>query len=423
MKKIKGKSFLFIGFILIFIGILTLIGSVSLFRSVANLGLILMVLLSIKDLFSFLLSKPKLDYKVLIKALTLILTMFAFVFSDYSIAIIPIIFSLYLLLNAIVNFINFIIIKINKQGGGYEKLINGFIYFLVGITILFSPLIKLSLMLDILGSYSILLGLAFIFDHLEINHYLKLFRIKICLPSIIEAFIPLSVLQRINNQKLENNTYEEKENSDDVDLEIFIHVTENGFGRLGHMDICYKGEVISYGNYDISSYRFHDLFGTGVIFTTYNREKYIKFCINDNKKTFFSFGIKLTKNEKEKLEKNISDLKSNLKVWYPPYVREKRKKFFVNKNKYVDYSSRLYRATKANFYKFKKGKYKIYFVLGNNCVLFANKLVGKVLKDKFKFYGILTPGTYYTYLEKEYMKKKSIVVSKKIYSKVNINSI
>ena len=71
--------------------------------------------------------------------------------------------------------------------------------------------------------------------------------------------------------------------------------------------------------------------------------------------------------------------------------------------------------------KFKKSKYKIFFVLGNNCVSLANRIIGKNLRDKFKFYGVMTPGTYYDYLEREYMKKRGIVVSKKIYSKLNIN--
>ena len=422
MKKINGKSYLLIGLTLLLIGIFTLIGSVSLFKSVADLVLIIMVLITIKDLFSFILNKPKINFNLFIKILTFLLALLSFIFDEYSIAIVPIIFSIYCLLNSTVDFINFVIIKLNKLKGGYEHLFNSLIYLSIGITILFSPIMHLDVMLNILGIYSILLGITFIFDHFEINHY---FKIRICLPSIVEAFIPLSVLQHINKVINDDGEvkYVEKKNEEKTDLEIFIHVTENGFGRLGHMDICYNNEVISYGNYDISSYRFHDLFGTGVVFTTTNREKYIKFCIEDSKKTLFSFGLKLNKKEKEQIENNIQKIKENLKVWYPPYVAEKRKRFFVSKKKYKDYSSRLFRATHAKFYKFKYGKYKIYFVLGNNCVLLANKIIGKTLKNKFKFYGIMTPGTYYDYLEREYMKKKSIVISKKIYSKSNIDNI
>lgn len=425
MKKINGKSYLIIGLILILVGLLTLIGSVKLFRNVTDITLILIVLITIKDLFSLIVKKPKLDTKLFIRIFNCFIAVLALIFNEYSIAIIPIIFALYAIMNAVIYFINFIIVKINKVKGEYKYFICFIIYFLVGITVLFRPIIHIGFMLNIIGIYSILLGLTFISDYLEINHMRKIPRIRISLPSIIEAIIPISTLQRINKTINDEEIieYDLNKKEEKTDLEILIHVTEDGYGRLGHMDICFDKEVISFGNYDISSYKFHDLIGTGVIFITPNKRKYIKWCIKDNKKTLFSFGIKLNKKEKEQIRNNILKIKSELKPWYSPYQIEKKKRFFVNKKNYIDYSSRLYRATKAKFYKFKRSKYKIFFALGNNCVSMANKIIGKSLKDKFKFYGVMTPGTYYDYLEREYMKKNSIVVSKKIYSKANIDKI
>ena len=109
-----------------------------------------------------------------------------------------------------------------------------------------------------------------------------------------------------------------------------------------------------------------------------------------------------------------------MKEWEPPYLKAKNEKKRVKKEDYIDYSSRLYRATKAKFYKFKLSNYRIYFILGSNCVTLINKILGKILKSKLRFYGFMTPGTYYDYLEREYLKKNSIVVSKKIYSKETI---
>ena len=41
------------------------------------------------------------------------------------------------------------------------------------------------------------------------------------------------------------------------------------------------------------------------------------------------------------------------------------------------YAGRLYKKTKAKFYKFNKGKYKTYFVLGTNCCYLIDDIVGK----------------------------------------------
>ena len=45
-----------------------------------------------------------------------------------------------------------------------------------------------------------------------------------------------------------------KENAE-PNLEMFIHVTKDGFGAIGHCDLCYKGRIISFGNYDTNSER------------------------------------------------------------------------------------------------------------------------------------------------------------------------
>ena len=425
MNKMSGKSYLLIGLILILVGIFNLIGNVKLFRSIADLTLLIMVLITIKDLFSLLVRKPKLDLKLFIRIFNVLISILALIFNEYSIAIVPIIFAIYTIGNAIVYFINFTIVKINKVKGGFRYFFCGIIYLIVGVIVLFRPIINLGFMLNIIGIYSILLGLSFITDYIQINHYYRFLKIRISLPSIIEAFIPLSVLQSINKEinTEENTKYEINKKNEKTDLEILIHVTENGFGRLGHMDICYKGEIISFGNYDVSSYKFHDLFGTGVVFTTKKKNQYIRFCIEDSKKTLFLFGLKLTSKEKEQIDKNILKLKEELKEWSVPAEIEKNKELYINKKKYMDYSNRIYRELKPKFYKFKKGKYKIFFVLGNNCVMLANRIIGKTLNKKFKFYGVLTPGTYYDFLEREFMKKNSIVVSKKIYSKSNLDNL
>ncbi len=417
MDKFNKNSFLIIGLSLIILGIIVLVGSVNLYISVANIVLIVMILITMKDLFGFLIKKPKLDFKLFLKIINVILAFFAFIFNEYAIAIVPIIFSIYAIGNALIYFINFIIIKINKSKGWFRDFFNGILYFTVGITVLLRPIFHLKDFLTMLGIYCILIGITFIFDYLEVKHSKRFMKFRISLPSIIDVFIPLSVLTRINKtiNRDKKSSYTLNKKQEETDLQIIIHVTESGYGRLGHMDICYKGEILSFGNYDKDTRKFHELFGSGVIFKTKNKKEYIKFSIEDQKKTLFVFGIKLSAREDKKIRDNIDKLMNELKPWDDA--------IFVKDKKQNDYSARLYKATKADFYKFKKTKYKIYFILGNNCVTLANRIVNSALSDSFKFYGILTPGTYYDYLQREYMKKNSKVVSKEIYSKNNIDKI
>jgi len=92
-------------------------------------------------------------------------------------------------------------------------------------------------------------------------------------------------------------------------------------------------------------------------------------------------------------------------------------------NKHSDYASRLYKATKAKFYKFKNSKYKTYFVLGINCTYFADMLLRNSVFEILKLVGIISPGTYFEYLEENYRKKNSKVISKRVYTKENIGDI
>jgi len=70
--------------------------------------------------------------------------------------------------------------------------------------------------------------------------------------------------------------------SDDTesDIEIFIHMADTLYGQVGHVDLCFDNYVLSYGNYDESSYRLNGMLGDGVI-EVIDRNKYIRFCLAD----------------------------------------------------------------------------------------------------------------------------------------------
>ena len=70
---------------------------------------------------------------------------------------------------------------------------------------------------------------------------------------------------------------------------------------------------------------------------------------------------------------------------------------------------------KLNSGNLKAGKFKTYFVLNTNCVLLADTILGTSGIDILKVSGLIAPGTYYEYFEREFKRKRSKVVSKRIY--------
>ena len=58
---------------------------------------------------------------------------------------------------------------------------------------------------------------------------------------------------------------------------------------------------------------------------------------------------------------------------------------------------------------------KIFFVLKNNCAQVAEQILKGNGKRIIKLNGIISPGTYYDYLNQAFLMKNSNVVTKKVY--------
>lgn len=325
------------------------------------------------------------------------------------------IFALYLTLMGIVKFISYLNYRKDKVKRRIFVLIGAMILVVDGIFLIFRNYIHIDIVLVVIGIYGILLGLSYIGDGIytvipeKKKDSIKR-KIRIPLPMILSAFIPNSMRQMINN-KLEVNS---NRNIDvlkgEIDMEVFVHVSPLGFGKMGHCDLYFEGEVLSYGNYDYSSVRFFESIGDGVLFSVKDKMKYIRFCIKEDKKTIFGYGLKLTEKQKNEVRQKIKSLKRNAIRWYPVSYSQPGYK--------EDYASRLYAETKAEFYKFKSGKFKTYFVLGTNCVLLADQIIGSAGTDIIDLNGIIAPGTYQDYLEKELQRMNGFVVNKTIYHEI-----
>lgn len=416
-KLYNATSSLIAGILFLIIALCMLLGKGSLYFSVIELFLLFLLILATLKCFRFFFSKKEEKENFIQCVLNLLFCIFLATFPKIPMSFFPLLFAIYLLANAIIKFINYILLLKSKTNGRIKEFIRFIFYLLISIPILCAPLKNIEIVLTILGIYILCLSLTYFIDFFrymapqKTQNKLKR-RLRITLPVFIEAIIPYQVLNEINSlvDEKEEIYVQTKKEKQTVDMTIFIHTAKNGFNRIGHVDICYQNTVISYGNYDNASFKFFEMIGDGVLFLV-NKEKYIPFCIKHSKKTLFSFGIHLNKMQKKNIENYLKELYQNTYKWEPPIVTDKQKK-----KEYTDYSSCLYKETNAKFYKFTSGKFKKYFVMGSNCCLLADSIIGKSGSNILKMNGMITPGTYYEYLNKEFQRKNSMVITKEIYN-------
>lgn len=412
-KYLNLYNILLIGLLFLTLGIFLFILNNSFLSLIILLISILLLLQGISNIIKFFSKKEK--KTLIIKSLINIIISSIFIFiPNIPLGLFSIIFGSYMLFNSLVNFINYIILKKNKIHGKILEITAFLFYFSFGLSCIIIPLTRINTILIIIGIYFILIGISYIYDFIKQiiptkNKEKMKKKIRLPLPVLFNVLIPHSILQDINKKKIDEKLLNSKKNDENADLEIFIHVTNSGFGVTGHADLYFENKVYSYGNYDPSSIKLFESIGDGVLFTVKNKKKYINFCIKDSKKTIFAFGIKLTEKQKNKLRKRFDELMSNTIKWNKPIIDVKNKE---NKNYYA---MRLYKETKATFYKFKSGKFKTYFVLCTNCVLLVDYITKITGTDIIKINGIITPGTYYDFLATEFSKKKSNVVSYNVY--------
>ena len=418
-KYYELTSLILISINLLILGIFLLLGKNITYQYLIELIILFFFINSLKELMKFILKKISKQEKIknIISCIFhLIICIILTLIPKFVLGILPFLFSIYLILIGLAQLIMIAIEIKNKEIVNYTRTIITIICFNIAIPITISPVENLDKFVFYLSIYSILLGSSLLWESItgiiSKNTKNKLKRhIRITLPKIIEAIIPYSIMSEINRNlsldKKQIYTFDKLDEKSDLD--ILIHTSNRGFNKMGHIDIYFEGNIISYGNYDEGSRKYKEILGDGVLFITKEKNKYINFCIDNSKKTVFDFGIKLKEQEKNKIRKRIEEIMKNTKKWN----HKEDKKF----NNGTSYAAKLYKKTKAKFYKFNKGKYKTYFVLGTNCCYLVDDIVGKSGMDILSINGIITPGTYYDYLNKELKLKNSNIISKEIYNK------
>lgn len=262
-----------------------------------------------------------------------------------------------------------------------------------------------------LGVYLVLLGINYLWDAVK-GGYRHLFHyrhrpLRIPLPLIMTLLMPYQLLIRLQTY-LEKDRFRElliKEfiEGKQTEVEILIHTGYSLFDRVGHIDVAYKGVVYSFGNHDADSRRLFDLLGKGIVLKV-NRDEYIH-MLNRHHVTVISFGLNLSPRQLESFERQLEYIMSQ--------TQETKLTSTYQQKGFID---RLMANSNATFYQFTHGQFQTYFVFGVNCVLFVDYLLWKSDMDMMVLSGVMTPGIYYDYLNREYQNFNSRVVSRKIYN-------
>lgn len=419
-SQIKNYTLLVIGIISIILSVLVLSKGTELLELVIYLIGGLLIITNLLNLLLVPFKKYKFIDTLIRTTINVIFGISIMFFSKYIITSFTLIFALYTLLISIVNIISYVIYVENNIKGKLNVFINAITSLIFTVILLINPTLNIKYVLIILSIYLMLYGLKniinFIFQILpkKITNKIKA-RIDFPIPLLIAMFIPKALLKEINEilKVDKEKKFDYKKNDLKPKLFVIIHLAKSGSASFGHIEVSYNGKIYSYGNYNKHSRHLFDAIGDGIILVA-DKEKYIDYCIHNKKRYLIEFGIVLTEKEEKQIEKRINKLiTENTEPFYSDLeLYEKGKIMYDDFN---DMSSEIYKYANGKYYRITKGKNKIFFVLKNNCAQVAEQILKGNGKRIIKLNGIISPGTYYDYLNQAFLMKNSNVVTKKVY--------
>ena len=421
---LTGKKLLVQGFLFVLLGLILMVTGTWLPVTVIRLVLFLAWIATVLDLVLRIFKKSQSTDTLgvaLVKLLVMGYLLGSNLATDVPIYILALVIGISQIFHASINLVTYVLYRKNKIRPRFRFLLDGLVLVFLGGTSLLSSTGNSVFQLFVLGAYFFLYGVSnirdgFLFEKEIGKNHLKR-RVRMSLPIALAALIPASTLAKINKFMQENADEREDihlgmvKSGKTAELEIFVHTAETSlFSAIGHVDICYQGRVISYGNYDPSSETLFGMVGDGVLYFC-DRDKYIDLCKRESQKTLFGYGIDLTPEMEEAVQEKLAELKQLTIPWEPS-----ADKIMTGDGKEdYTYAYKIRHETDGELYKFIKSKFKSYFVLSTNCVLLADTIVGQAGTDILSPKGFIAPGTYQAYLNREFEKPNSIVVSKHVY--------
>lgn len=349
--------------------------------------------------------------------------------------VIPLALSLWLMLLSISSFISYAQYRDEKETASFHYFLGGVINIGFAMLFILQTTDPVSDSIHILGVYCILLGGSLFLDFLSVaipSHYLNRLKhsVRIAPPVFLTVMLPQAMLNGVNEffKEKRDDTRDDTmpfkaENSpsdlagEAVNVEVFIHVSKSLAGTAGHVDLAVDGTIYCYGAYDKQqSKKYGGVAGEGVVYKVHDKQAYLQFCKTLNHETLFGFGLVLSGGELAQMKAALAQAMERTYPWRCPSQQAACGERPEPPESFLDFPSRLANKVDVTFYKFKRGSYKHYWMLGTNCVTFADDLL-KASGMKTLITGIITPGTYYTFLNAEFLKGSSVVVKREVYNK------
>ena len=324
-----------------------------------------------------------------------------------------IVFTAYVMVNALIKLVDYDIDRRDRVPGRFKELALFVFFSVFGVLMIFVPGMGETGFLIVSGIYCILYGVFLLSDFAYQclpQSVKRRFDHKLSLPmplllSSLRPFARLKSRQRKSildpeGAKAELKPYfpQGKETDIPPDMEVMIHVSASGFGIMGHTDICFEGEIRSYGSYDLTSTSLFGGVGDG-IFVVGKKEPYIRFYVTATPREIYGYGFRLNEEQKQAVREEIVLLKSMAYPWETPLQQVVKHEPEAPGEAVQDWGSRMWNCTGSDFFKFISGKMKTYFVLTSNCVMMTDRIVRRACTDITTPRNVLTPGGYYDYLE------------------------
>lgn len=374
---------------------------------------IIMTLLNYKDLKT----RWDLVFQSIVGIVAIIFSLWLFSRTAISIQILSYIIGGYQVIMGVINLIAYILLRANDVPDRFFKIVYAVVHIVMGF-ITISVTLTNDTVLNLLSIYIIFIGFTYINDGRqavipqETSKKVKR-RMRFPLPVIFQAFLPQRVIRKVNRfieDELnidEQIIKEKRELNQQIDpdhiLKIHVSTGEEDLDRIGHTNFVYKDTVYTYGNHDIDSRHIAMLIGDGVL-AICDLESYMAYTMSKGT-TIIEYTIVLTDDQVNTLQSQLDGILNQLEPWEP-----------VSEKQWDSHAGNLLHYTNTKLYKFTEGKYKTYFALGTNCVMLTDNFIGISGLDLFPMVGVLTPGTYYDYLDKEYEKENTIVINRTVYN-------
>ncbi|MFI3169332.1 MAG: hypothetical protein R3Y06_05250 [Faecalibacterium sp.] len=363
--------------------------------------------------------------------LTTVVLAFLWMNIQSMLLVVPVALALWLMILSLSSFISFVQYRDEKEVASFRYFIGGVGN--IGFAMLFilraDDIVAASI--HILGIYCVVHGISLFCDFLVEaipNQYLNRLkqRVRLAPPFLLTVLMPQSLLNGLNEffkERVEEPLQLRAENPPErlagaaVNVEVFIHASKTLTGFAGHVDLAIGDTIYCYGAYDKQqSKKYGGVAGAGVMYEVHGKEDYLTFCKTLNHETVFGFGLVLSEQELGRMKEKIAQMKARAYPWLCPAQRAAKEGKAADG--FTDVPSRLSRAIEVSFYKFEHGIYKYYWMLGTNCVTFADDLL-KASGMKTVLTGIITPGTYYSFLNAEFLKGSSVIVKREVYTKAS----